>query len=123
MTSLQNHNQQPSRLPVKTKDKTNVRAGSRRALGDITGIQTNKPSKPLQVCDGKSRVTRLAARRLTVSAQPEPIQIYEEPMEVEAEKSVPGDVCLPAPAGREGIRQGGPSSWLPNKRQDACGPC
>merc|ERR1711942_95185 len=89
MTSLQNQNQQPSRLPVKTKDKTIVRAGSRRALGDITGIQTNKPSKPLQQGDGKSRVTRLAARRLTVSAQPEPIQIYEEPMEVEAEKSVP----------------------------------
>merc|ERR1711942_112177 len=89
MTSLQNQNQQPSRLPVKTKDKTNVRAGSRRALGDITGIQTNKPSKPLQQGDGKSRVTRVAARRLTVSAQPEPIQIYEEPMEVEAEKSEP----------------------------------
>jgi len=74
-----------------TKDKTMVtRGGIRRALGDITGQQSNVVKVVVQG-QGKARVTRQASRRLVTL----PKAMEEEPMEVEAVARQAADRVLP----------------------------
>merc|ERR1719228_500134 len=92
MTSLPVQNGRPSRLPIVTKEKAATgRGGVRRALGDITGLQINCTKASQPQADVKARVTRLAARRLTVTSVVETV----DDMEVEMVKEVPEQRIFP----------------------------